>query len=483
MSDKYENEQNDPLKDYYREIARGMNPPSHLVSRVKGEVTVKLLPKSVHVKRFVQAALCYVIGVALLLSAVILLPKLWERGEPIATLPSETEGTTDAPQYDVPLSSLYEGEIVTKVEFTDLYFAPTDFYTTDLEMIDALQEELEQINAALGSYNRYMTYSSFIVLHFEHGGYAQYAFAQDGDWVNYTVYDSLGNQTNRMGVKLSDVDRARVDSFVGSQVEALVPIMDIPDPNEYLDGEITEAILRREYEHSGDNRILGDVQIADIVKEFTAILKGLPLDTQPCVLDRDYYEVELMFGNNGWVRIYLYPQQSLILVKLNLKESAQNNTYCFRIPEVNARECAFWLERYYRGESVSEFPSLEYYLNERTSRFFGLYDSVDSEQWAYISQSAAVAEQFYQFVRNLNFTLVSEDIPSDEPMPNGKKIAITTSINGDELVLELDSSGKVNCRLLDGYRKRPLYAAQYAFSAEDYAELTAYVDRLLNADA
>ena len=81
MSDKYENEQNDPLKDYYREIARGMNPPAHLVGRVKGGGPVKLLPKSVHVKRFAQAALCYVVGVALLLGAVALLPKLWDRGE------------------------------------------------------------------------------------------------------------------------------------------------------------------------------------------------------------------------------------------------------------------------------------------------------------------------------------------------------------------------------------------------------------------
>ena len=164
-------------------------------------------------------------------------------------------------------------------------------------------------------------------------------------------------------------------------------------------------------------------------------------------------------------------------------KNALAGAYNFKIPVVNAREYAFWLDRYYKGESVSEFPTLEYYLNQRTCSYFLLYDSCDSEQWLYLSKDDTVEEQLYSYIRNLNFTLVSEDIPSDEPMPDGRKLVLTTSYNADQLVFELDSSGKVNCQLLDGYWKYPLFAAQYSLSAEEYAGLVAYINQLINADA
>lgn len=135
MDNKHEMDENDPLKEYYREIAHGMNPPPKLVNKVKGGVTVKLFPKSVHVKRFVQAAACYVIGVALLLSAVILLPRLWERGAPVGTQPPEPAGTTTVFIGEAP-NPMDERDILTKSDLTDLqkelYHAVWEYRKDDL---------------------------------------------------------------------------------------------------------------------------------------------------------------------------------------------------------------------------------------------------------------------------------------------------------------------------------------------------------------
>ena len=136
MDNKHEIDENDPLKEYYREIADGMNPPPKLVNKVKGGVTVKLFPKSVHVKRFVQAAACYVIGVALLLSAVILLPRLWERGAPVGTQPPEPAGTTTVLIGEAP-EPIDKRDLLTKPDLTDLqkelYYAVWDSGKDDLD--------------------------------------------------------------------------------------------------------------------------------------------------------------------------------------------------------------------------------------------------------------------------------------------------------------------------------------------------------------
>lgn len=95
MSEKYDLEQNDSLRDYYKEIGDGMEPPAHLVQAAKTGVFANPAAKpSIHVWRFTKAVACYALGIALFLGCIGLLPRLFEGFGPAG--PQVTTTTTTA---------------------------------------------------------------------------------------------------------------------------------------------------------------------------------------------------------------------------------------------------------------------------------------------------------------------------------------------------------------------------------------------------
>lgn len=495
MFSENETGQNDSLKEYYQEIADGMAPPPTLVKAAKNGVYLSPAQNRGHIRRFAKAAASYALGIVLLLGAIVLLPKIWEDGEATSSQTAAPSEPTTEP--DIVLSSLYDRETVTEIGFMNERVSETRFFTSDFEMIDALYQELGQIRVTTSDtdaiYSTCGAAAYEICIAFENGDWALCGFVRDSNEVCYLVYNAKLAIQSAQHFLISDADRARLENYVYKQAELLSQFVEIPSPEEYLDGEVTEGALDYDYYngenvHCDGNRILDAAQITAIVAQLKTTLTGVPLFTQSLELgDQNYevqnfkqYTVNLNFKNNKEVWLDLYPNTGLIRV-YTIAEGEIPNTYYFRIPAVNAQELAFWLKGYYNGESVSEFPTLEYYLSQEMYPRFNLFDSVDSVPFVEVTERNAV-EEFYQYVRDLNFTLVSDEIPSQDPAPDGRKIEFLLSHNAERLILELDSSGKINCQLLDGYWKTPLFAAQYSLSADDYAELVAYIDALKNAD-
>jgi hypothetical protein len=98
MSEKHDLEQNDSLRDYYKEIGDGMEPPAHLVQAAKNGVFENPAAKpSIHVWRFTKAVACYALGIALFLGTIAFLPRLFEgfgpAGPQVTTTTALTDGT------------------------------------------------------------------------------------------------------------------------------------------------------------------------------------------------------------------------------------------------------------------------------------------------------------------------------------------------------------------------------------------------------
>lgn len=98
MFEKHDLEQNDSLRDYYKEIGDGMEPPAHLVQAAKTGVFANPAAKpSIHVWRFTKAVTCYALGIALFLGAIAFLPRLFEgfgpAGPQVTTTTALTDGT------------------------------------------------------------------------------------------------------------------------------------------------------------------------------------------------------------------------------------------------------------------------------------------------------------------------------------------------------------------------------------------------------
>ncbi len=96
MFDRNETERDDALQGLFGEIGEGMAPPAALVRAVKGGVYLNPAAKrGTHVWKFAKAVVGYALGVMLFLGAILLLPKLWEDGEPTVGTPSDTTAPAD----------------------------------------------------------------------------------------------------------------------------------------------------------------------------------------------------------------------------------------------------------------------------------------------------------------------------------------------------------------------------------------------------
>ena len=354
MDNKHEMDENDPLKEYYREIARGMNPPPKLVNKVKGGVTVKLFPKSVHVKRFVQAAACYVIGVALLLSAVILLPKLWERGEPIVTQPPQIEGTTTAligespePTSEIVLSTVFEGKTVKEFQLWN-WFYYSYYSISDEDAVHALASELADTTVVPDSHYDYFQEEIIIKIMYADGTSGRFEFELGSNALNYREYDSEGKYLGMSGLKLyriSDGERERLEICVNTQIEAVIRKAGIRLPDEYLGGELS----------GGRSRLLGSEmrsyldskQAGAVAEQLRTILGNLPLVETPLEFDKNGCQWELVFEDGEQVCVSIGTDTGLICVRIGEDLDTENvhHVYNYRVSKEKAEEYVLQLRK------------------------------------------------------------------------------------------------------------------------------------------
>ena len=98
-----EMDRSDALQGLLREIGDGMEPPAALVKAAKSGVYISPAKAGNHVWKFAQAVVCYALGIALFLGAILWLPTLWEGSQPVAgtNAPSETTALTDGTDFAV----------------------------------------------------------------------------------------------------------------------------------------------------------------------------------------------------------------------------------------------------------------------------------------------------------------------------------------------------------------------------------------------
>lgn len=110
MFDEKNNDRTDEIGQRFGEIKKQVTPPSELEKAVAAGVPYgKRVSTRVHVLRFSKAMAAYVVGIALLLGVLVLLPRLGEGGEPVVQTPAgdrprptPTMTTKAEPEPDLP---------------------------------------------------------------------------------------------------------------------------------------------------------------------------------------------------------------------------------------------------------------------------------------------------------------------------------------------------------------------------------------------
>jgi hypothetical protein len=98
MLDEKNNHQteHDPIKEQFGEIKKQVLPPPALEKAVmEGMPYGRRVRTRVHVLRIAKATAAYVVGIALFLGMVLLLPSLWEGKSPVGTSGSDTVTTPE----------------------------------------------------------------------------------------------------------------------------------------------------------------------------------------------------------------------------------------------------------------------------------------------------------------------------------------------------------------------------------------------------
>lgn len=349
MWNKQEIEPNDRLKDYYRVISDGMNPPSELVNRVKGGKTVKLLAKSVHVKRFARAAACYVIGIGLFLGAIALISGLWEREEPVVIQPSGSVEITDASKKEIAFSSLYEREKVTEIRLKNYHYDYCEYSVTDPELISMLLDEIDVTDATDSSHYWLNIIGFALELVFEDGTSGSFSFLKDSNAVNYSVNDS-GRVLICNTLQISAEDRDRLELLVYTQIRAMVLAQGVPAPEEYLGGEVTLGGLWHWENDKRWRRDLRPDEVEEISAKMQMLLTGLTLADHPLLIG-DYktnYMYQLHYADESVVSIILYPESGLIIVTMAKSiEEATDRIYVYSVPAETTQEYCEWLSQFH----------------------------------------------------------------------------------------------------------------------------------------
>jgi hypothetical protein len=430
---------------------------------------------------------------SLLILGGLLLPALI--GCEVGEIPEDTTttvaSTTDAPENSAPttkhydsLALLLEEQTVQQIGYYDFEYAPTIVYTKDAEQIQALLSLMDTIPAE-GFTNRCTCgavdipdHYYYFTLHTQGNGKFSFTFDMEEKCLYYEYNNSTTNERRHSHLKVSEEHWTQLFSFAGDRYKTLFPQMEAPSPDSYLDEYAGEVILRYRHESSGNNVTMSTSQTAAIVAKFKETLTDLPLCGYVDGNYRFYYSIEMNYAGYDEVYLALYPDPGI--VEVDVTRGDHRNSYCFQIPSVNAYELATWLKGYYDGQETSTLPKLEDYLKLSAYRI-EFYETPDTVSPFRINDASAKTA-FYQLINKLQFTLLSEEIPAESNDPDGMKIVVVTTHNTDQLILEFDSEGWINCSYIAAENDSLRYAARYALSPEDMAALTGYFDKEI-ADA
>ncbi|MBQ7324230.1 MAG: hypothetical protein IJW98_00650 [Clostridia bacterium] len=411
----------------------------------------------------------------LLILGGLLLPALI--GCEVGEIPDDTTttvaDTTDAPETPaepIALSSLHEEKTITQVEFFNRNFSDTQYLTNDPQRIAALNTVLSDVTVQKSSH--YLLISSWysIEVYYEDGYSGLFHIAYDSNAINYTIYDSNRQQQSLQKYWLTDESKSKLQDFIDAQIEQLLPLTQVPDPEFYLGSNLNQATI-----HTLDKKVeLSSEQISAVSSRLKQTLTGLPLCGGAWGETKNI-SVTFRYSDGGEVYLTIH---SAGVIDVEIHKGEWKNKFHFPIPSVDAYEYITWLSEYSDGDSA--FPSLENYLKQSMYRI-EVYDTADASYHLSINKQNEVTA-FHNFIKKLQFISLSEEIPEDDTASDGMKIVLITRINSNDLVMEFDASGRINCQYLQTTNQTPTYAAQYTLSPEDLASLEQYI-RNLKAEA
>ncbi|MBO5778650.1 MAG: hypothetical protein J6R82_03685 [Clostridia bacterium] len=110
MLDEKNNHQNesDPMKEQFGELKKQVLPPPALEKAViEGMPYGKRVRTRVHVLRFTKAMAAYVVGIALFLGVLVILPHFFAEGDPVTPAGTTTSSHTDPVQTVLPPNIVY----------------------------------------------------------------------------------------------------------------------------------------------------------------------------------------------------------------------------------------------------------------------------------------------------------------------------------------------------------------------------------------
>lgn len=420
---------------------------------------------------------------SLLVLGGLLLPALI--GCEVGKIPEDTTttvaGTTNAPENSAPttkhydsLSLLLEEQTVQQIGYYEFEFAPTTVYTKDAEQIQALLSLMDTIPAE-GFTNRCLCgaidipYQDFcFTLHTEGNGNFRFVFDMEDKCLYYEYNNSTTNERRHSHLRVSEEHWTQLSSFARDRYKTLFPQTEVPSPESYLVGTYDEVTLRSD----GKKVPLSAAQTAAIAEQFQKTLTGLPPagGFWPVGGKTD---IEFKYQNGDRVNLTLYTSPGVVEVSIYRGEYI--NSYCFLIPQVNAYELTTWLKGYREGNENSTLPKIEDYLKLSAYRI-EFYETPDAVSPFRINEANAKTA-FHKLLSGLQFTLLSEEIPPESADPDGMKIVVITTHNTDQLILEFDSEGWINCRYIAAENDSLRYAARYTLPPEDVAALTDFFEK------
>lgn len=264
-------DRNDPVGRQFGEMKKQVLPPPALEKAVAAGVLYgKRVRTRVHVIRFTKAVAAYVVGIALFLGAILLLPQLLESSDPVTPVGTTPSVLTEP----VPLSSLYEGKTVVSANFYYNLESLTYFPTEDPLRIQQMLETLDTTVAtpllddtAGWSYHR-------IRLHFADGTVSEICVGRETQLVKYYTYTSEGDLQLMESFTLSqDVCKA-LTVYIEGQCRELWATATPPDPETYLNQPFDSI------QCSGFPLFLTDTEIGKISTYFINLFTDMPLSKE-----------------------------------------------------------------------------------------------------------------------------------------------------------------------------------------------------------
>lgn len=121
MFDEKYHDRSDAFSARMERLGGLMEPSPKLMQAAKSGVPLRpggiKYTAATHVRKFTKAVVAYAVGIALLLGAILLLPRLFSEQTPVGTEPSETTATTATTETNPPID---RDEITNPEKYTDL---------------------------------------------------------------------------------------------------------------------------------------------------------------------------------------------------------------------------------------------------------------------------------------------------------------------------------------------------------------------------